>query len=152
MPRPRLVLTRDALADRCVPEPNTGCWLFLGSAARGGYPKVKTGGRTYLAHRIMYELVFGPIPAGLNVLHYCDTPACMNPGHFWLGTIAENNADRARKGRGARDFRNGKCRQGHDLAVAGVYVCAGGKRGRKRVCRICNLNGQRRRRRARQSA
>ncbi len=33
------------------------------------------------------------------VLHRCDTPACINPDHLFLGTRHDNNLDRDKKGR-----------------------------------------------------
>lgn len=36
-------------------------------------------------------------------MHTCDNPPCVNLDHLRLGTIAENNADRAAKGRSARN-------------------------------------------------
>lgn len=47
------------------------------------------------AHRVAYELCIGPIPAGLDVLHSCDTPRCVKPEHLHLGT-AQSNAAEAR--------------------------------------------------------
>jgi hypothetical protein len=50
-------------------------------------------------HRVVWELINGPIPPGLNVLHYCDNPPCVNPSHLFLGTKSDNTQDCLRKGR-----------------------------------------------------
>lgn len=81
------------------PEPNTGCWLWAASVASFGYGVFWVEGRQHLAHRLSWSLVNGPIPDGLCVLHRCDTPACVNPGHLFLGSADDNAKDRKRKGR-----------------------------------------------------
>ena len=76
------------------------CWPWTGAKTTKGYGSLSRDGRTHLAHRIAFALARGPYDATVCVLHACDNPPCCNPGHLWLGTRADNNADRDSKGRG----------------------------------------------------
>lgn len=77
------------------------CWLWTGTVSKA-YGRIWDGhGHQQAAHRASWELHYGDIPAGLWVLHHCDTPLCIRPDHLWLGTSADNIADMDAKGRRA---------------------------------------------------
>jgi hypothetical protein len=84
------------------------CLLFMGSKDRDGYGSFWLNGRSIKAHRASWIIAHGEITGGLWVLHACDTPACVNPDHLFLGTCADNWADCIAKGRTARGLKNGR--------------------------------------------
>jgi hypothetical protein len=70
-----------------------GCWEWRASKTKFGYGKMMWRGRLEGAHRISWELFNGPPPAGMWVLHKCDTPSCTRPDHLFLGSPALNSND-----------------------------------------------------------
>ena len=73
--------------------------LWIGSRSRAGYGEIGVARRTRLAHRVIWELAYGPIPPGLFVCHHCDIPACVKLEHLFLGTHDDNMRDAKLKGR-----------------------------------------------------
>lgn len=92
--------------DHYIPEPNSGCWLWLGFDNGGGYGRLwkKINGKRTLvsAHREMWEQTFGKIPHGMIVCHKCDVKPCINPSHLFVGTYADNMRDMIQKNRRAK--------------------------------------------------
>ena len=104
------IRTEDSLLRLCEPEPNTGCWYYMGPVNWGGYGSIGFRGRKAGVHRVMYEVAVGPIPKGMDVCHKCDVRCCINPQHLFVGTRKENLDDMSRKGRRVppRGERNAK--------------------------------------------
>lgn len=123
---PKLTTSADHL-HRYEPELNTGCWLWTGYLHPKGYGYVEVGGRKHRAHRLFYQELVGPIPAGMILCHKCDTPACVNPAHVFVGTDADNVADMKAKGRlvtrglkvGSGPGRSAAVQGGFKLALIG---------------------------------
>lgn len=83
-----------------VSRRESGCWEWTASRFPKGYGRFRINGRTLQAHRIAYEMTYGPIPEGdWCVCHRCDNPPCVNPAHLFLGTKSDNALDMIRKGR-----------------------------------------------------
>lgn len=86
----------EEIFDECwIPEPNSGCWLWLRAVTGVGYGTVwsREDGKMIGAHRRSYIRRNGPIPDGLFVLHRCDVRCCVNPDHLFLGTNDDNFHD-----------------------------------------------------------
>ena len=75
-----------------IPEPNTGCLLWLGWLNKDGYGMVRPPGtrQAMLAHRWTWIETFGPIPEGLTVDHRCRMRSCVEVRHLQLVTAVEN--------------------------------------------------------------
>ena len=86
------------------------CLIWVGSTTPKGYGEVYWNGRSRRVHCVAWELVNGcPVPDGRVICHNCpggDNPACYEPSHLWTGTVAQNNADKAAKGRASTGQRH----------------------------------------------
>lgn len=119
------------IASKFTIDPATGCWLWHGAIGGTGYAHARIDGRTQPVHRVIYELLVGPIPSGLQIDHLCRVRHCVNPDHLEPVTHAEN----WRRGEGGAPQQQAAmthCMYGHPLDEANTYRYHG-----HRQCRAC---------------
>lgn len=128
------------IAER-IGQPNAdGCWPWLGSRTPDGYGRMKYQGRNIVAHRLVFELLVGPIPEGLTLDHVrargCRLRHCVNPAHLEPVTNHVNTM------RGdtipARNAAKTHCPQGHPYVDSNIYWERSPEGGRRRRCRACH--------------
>lgn len=114
--------------DSYIPVTESGCWIWMGAiSVNHRYPDHSYGRiNNYLAHRLS-ALLSGMSIDGMDVLHKCDVPVCVNPAHLFLGTQADNNRDMTLKGRN-RSKNLTHCKHGHEFTPENSKFIQGGKR------------------------
>ena len=120
-----------------VPKDGTGCLQWLGYIGPDGYgkycTKLKDGRvRTLPAHRLVYEVLVAPIPAGFYPDHLCRNRACVNPSHIEIVTLRENTLRGV--GPTAQNARMTECKNGHSFSPENTYIDKLGRRN----CKPCH--------------
>lgn len=120
-------------------DPATGCWNWQGSLSLG-YGRIGWHGKSDWTHRVAYQLIRGPIQAGLCIDHLCLNKACANPAHMEVVTIGEN----VRRAGGfqkayARRRAATHCKHGHELSGSNLKITPEGHRS----CRTCSRDRMR---------
>lgn len=110
-----------------MPEPNSGCWLWLNFLTDDGYGVIFSDRKTKRAHRVAYELFRGEIPDGLVIDHLCRNRCCVNPWHLEIVTRRENTLRGV--GPSAQQAKQKTCAFGHELIPV--------RYRRERRCREC---------------
>jgi HNH endonuclease len=137
--------TREAL-ERYSPEPNTGCWLWMGHVTSWGYGILSLRGKPVRAHRYFYQSLRGPISDGKQLDHLCRVKCCVNPNHLEVVTSRVNVLRGI--GPSAVNIKKEYCLRGHSLSGDNLYV----PRDLSRQCRECKRFRDRRRRMCKREA
>lgn len=127
----------DFLEARYIPEPNSGCWLWIGEMNRNGYGRFKDPrtGRYIMAHRRSFEVEHGRrLPRNRVLDHKCRVRSCINPAHLQPRSGKVNTL--LGKGPTAVNARKRSCIRGHRLAGKNLYRTPEGYR----ACRRCKAN------------
>lgn len=112
----------------------SGCWEWQKCRNLKGYGRLNRHNQN-LAHRVSYVLFKGHLDNETCILHKCDNPPCVNPDHFTLGSIQDNNKDCKIKGRLSNQNKNKPyCKRGHELSGENIKIT---KRGTRR-CKQCD--------------
>jgi len=108
------------------------CWLWRG-ALQDGYGSQIIDGKSWAAHRLVYTLLVGEVPTGLDLDHLCRVRHCVNPDHLEPVTRGENLRRSHNIGKGdpwkhrrhliVPMSKRTTCPQGHSIAEVGVYTC-----------------------------
>lgn len=140
-------VTFDWLVARTVQ--NGECMEWQGNKDKDGYGEVRRRGVRKKAHRLSFLLYYGALTPGLQVMHSCDNPSCINPKHLSEGTCADNMRDKAKKGRCAQQLIT-HCPQGHEYVARDTRVSKSGVRAGRihRLCHLCQRESSKKRSRA----
>ena len=156
----RMKTSLDIFEANAFPEPNSGCWIWMGGV-RGVNnnlrPVMQLDREPVCAYRFSYVHFIGAVPDGMFVCHRCHNGLCVNPDHLYVGTPQQNTDDMMRAGRhfsqgdnnpramaalkkriseiSKRRLLNPTCSKGHLLDAENMYAHPSGRR----VCKTCRL-------------
>ena len=119
----------ERIAEKFSVDPS-GCWLWSATITGKGSGQVQFEGKRQKAHRVLYQILRGPIPEGLTLDHLCRNRACVNPWHCEAVPLGVNLL----RGIGFAAINAAKthCKKGHEFTPQNTYRSKVG-----RECRIC---------------
>lgn len=118
--------------EKVSPEPNSGCWLWLGKIhEENDYAVFSVGhSRHNQAHRWIYVRLIGPIDPALELDHLCRVRSCVNPSHVEPVTRRINVL--RGESPAAKHAVKTRCPQGHPYSPENTY-----RYRISRYCRVC---------------
>lgn len=120
------------------------CWEWKAARTAQGYGQVRVDGVTRFAHRVVYEMVVGPIPSGLEIDHLCRNPSCVRPDHLEPVTHAEHVKRTPPGRRGSNNAIKTHCPAGHAYDETNTRNRpASATRRASRECMECDRNRHR---------
>ena len=122
-----------------IPEPNTGCWLWMGTINPIGYGILNTGipGATRMAHRWSWTLRVGEIPPGMVLDHRCRVRSCVNPDHLRVVTKAQNTLENSLCWPALNKLKK-FCNRGHPFSGENLRLETDKDGYTRRKCRTCD--------------
>lgn len=124
------------------PEPNTGCFIWTGAVDKQGRGYISFGGKTYKAHKLMFQLEFGYLPKDKLLHHICHHSFCGNPRHllpvsnvqhYKLEPKKQIHALKWQEASAKAKREKQSCFRGHLYTVDNTYITP----KRTRVCKTC---------------
>lgn len=125
----------ELFSEKFIINPETDCWEWTGAKFWAGYGAVRINKVTKLAHRVMYELIYGKIPEGLELDHVkelCSSKSCINPNHLEPVTHRENML-RSDNNVSTVNSRKTHCHKGHPFTMTNTRIVLTSKR----LCLTC---------------
>lgn len=130
----RVVLEEDAF-------PENGCWLWTGALTDRGYASFRIRGKSYNAHRWLYQWKYGQLPDEIQLDHLCRTRHCLNWDHLEPVTQAIHSL---RTPENSGWFMTPqRCKHGHELTPENIYTWIDAAGHVHRHCRTCRREAQR---------
>ena len=114
-------------------EAALGCWVWTGGKLASGYGSVALDGTRFVTHRVVWEMLRGPIPDGLQIDHLCRNRACCNPDH--LEPVEQKTNLLRGVSQPAINARKTHCIRGHEFTPENTYRRPGCPQARN--CRTC---------------
>lgn len=124
-------------------EKSNRCWLWVGATKSRNpdraYGQFWDGGRARPAAQVAWEMANGKsFPIGMDALHHCDNPRCVNPDHIFPGTASDNAKDASAKKRLLNSSKM-HCKRGHLLLGDDLIIRYDGSR----ECHQCKIEWER---------